>query len=140
MGISVDSRGTGWVTAFGSSFVGRYSPSTNSTWIWFETNTPNSGPGGVLTFDDEYGHLQLWITEFNAGSMARFQFSEPFVVSNQETVGPNTPPGNTWGIIRASDGDIWVADTGRNLLYELKAPFVRRIYAASILNSPPPAN
>jgi streptogramin lyase len=138
MNIAVDPNGVAWVTAFGSGRVGRFSPTTVSIWIWFETPTPDGGPGGILIFEDENGFMQLWLTEYNAGTMVRMQFSDTFVISNQEKLGPNAPSGNTWGIIRASDGDIWVADTGRNLLYELKAPYIQRVYAASIKNAQPP--
>ena len=133
-GISIDPNGNTWVTAYGTNKVGRFSPTTVSIWIWFNTPSPNSGPAGVLTFKDEAGVLQLWFTESNLGSIARLQVANGFDITNREKLGPDTPAGSTWGIIRTADDHIWVADTGRNLLYELTDPYIHRVYMAVVPN------
>jgi hypothetical protein len=79
----------------------------------------------------------VWATENKAGTIARMQVVNSFEVVNLERLGPNQPPGNTWGIIRASDGNIWVADAGRNLLYEIVNPYINRVYVPSILKQSP---
>ena len=134
MGISIDPNGRVWVTANGSSRVGRFTPTTVTIWIWYDTPTPDSGPAGLLTYEDENGVLQVWLTENRIGSIGRLQIVNGFQVANREKVGPHTPAGSTWGIIRSSDGHIWVADSGRNLLYELEEPYIHRVYMATVEN------
>lgn len=133
-GISIDPDGRVWVTANGSSRVGRFTPTTVTIWIWYDTPTADSGPAGLLTFEDDAGILQVWLTESRIGSIGRLQIANGFEVTNREKIGPNTPAGSTWGIIRTSDGHIWVADSGRNLLYELVGPFIHRVYMATVEN------
>jgi streptogramin lyase len=133
--IAIDQTGAAWVTAYGGGKVGRYTPTTVSVWIWYDTPSPDSGPAGLLIYKDEFGVSQLWLTENKVGSIGRLQLIKTFQLTNIDRLGPNSPPGNTWGIIRAPDGHIWVADTGRNLLYELTEPFVHRLYFASVQNS-----
>lgn len=132
--ISIDPNGSVWVTAYGGNRVGRFTPTTVSIWVWFDTPSPDSGPAGLLTFKDEAGALQLWLTESNIGSIGRLQIANGFEITNREKVGPNTPAGSTWGIIRTADQHIWVADTGRNLLYELTNPYIHRVYMAVVPN------
>jgi streptogramin lyase len=131
-GLFIES-GRVWVTANGSNRIGRFTPTTVSVWIWFDTPTPDGGPVGILVFDDAKGIQQVWVTENRAGTIGRLQLNN-FDLLGREKVGPANPPGNTWGIIRASDGHIWVADAGRNLLYELIDPYIRRLYIASVTN------
>jgi streptogramin lyase len=132
-GISIDSDNRVWVTANGSSKVGRFTPTTVSVWIWYDTPTPDGGPIGVLTFDNAMGIRQVWVTENRAGSIARLQISG-FDLVDREKVGPTTPPGNPWGIILAPDRHIWIADTSRNVLYELAEPYIHKLYFAKIAN------
>jgi hypothetical protein len=86
----------------------------------------------VTVFTDELGVTQIWLTENKVGSIGRIQLYNTFSVANRERVGPAAPPGNTWGIVHAADGHIWVADSTRNLLYELQPPYIRRLYASII--------
>lgn len=132
MGLSIDPSGGVWMTAAGSSSVGRFSISTNSIIVWFDAPTPDSGPTGIMTYTDELGVLQLWLTESKSGGLGRLQIVRNFDVVNREKLAPNSPPGSTTGIIRSSDGHIWVADTGRNLLYELTEPFIHRVYLTTV--------
>jgi streptogramin lyase len=132
LGLTFDPSGRLWVTTYGSHRIGRYTPTTVSTWVWYDTPTPQSNPAGILAFVDEAGLLQVWVTESGTGTIGRLSVINNFEVINSEKLGPNSPPGNTWGIIRASNGHIWVADTGRNLLYEITEPYIFRTYIASI--------
>ncbi len=131
-GISIDPNGNTWVTAYGTNKVGRFTPTTVSIWIWFDTPSLESGPAGLLTFKDEDGVLQLWVTESKIGSIGRLQIANGFDLANREKIGPSTPAGSTWGIIRTADEHIWVADLGRNVLYELTAPYIHRSYMARL--------
>lgn len=133
MGITLDAKGQLWITAAGTSRIGRYTPTTVSIWIWYDTPTPDSGPIGILAFDNMAGSLEVWVTENKTGTIGRLQLMNGFEVVNTEKAGPNTPAGNTWGIIRSSDKHIWVADTGRNLLYELDEPYFHRTYITSVV-------
>jgi len=135
--IAIDENGAAWITAYGTSKIGRYTPTTVSVWIWYDTPTPDSGPAGILIYRDEAGVSQLWLTESKVGSIGRLQLVKTFDLTNEEKLGPNTPASSTWGIIRAPDGHIWVADTGRNLLYELAEPFIHRLYFASVQSNLP---
>lgn len=137
MGLTFDSEGSLWVTTYGDSRIGRYTPTTVSLWVWYDTVTPDSGPVGVLAFKNSQNVLDVWVTENKTGTIARMQIVNTFEVVTRERLGPNAPSGNTWGIIRSSDGNIWVADTGRNLLYEIKPPYVHRTYIASVVKEPP---
>jgi streptogramin lyase len=138
MNISIDPDHRVWVTAYGTSRVGRFTPTTVSIWIWFDTPTPNSGPAGLLTYKDENGILQVWLAESKTGTIGRLEIANGFEVTNRERLGPNTPAGSTWGIIRSADEHIWVADSGRNLIYELTKPYIHRIYAAVVRNGQAP--
>jgi streptogramin lyase len=88
---------------------------------------------GVLVFNDTAGIQQVWVTENRTGTIGRLQLSG-FDLLARDKVGPADPAGNTWGIIRTSDGHIWVADASRNLLYELMEPYIQRLYIAAIPN------
>jgi streptogramin lyase len=137
--IDLDAEGRPWVTAYGSSRVGRYTPTTVSTWIWFNTPSYNpetpyieTGPAGVLVFDNAQGIRQVWVTESELGSAGRIEIVNSFQVANRERLALATPPGAPWGIILAPDEHIWIADTSRNVLYEVTEPYIYRLYAASI--------
>jgi hypothetical protein len=129
LSIHVDS-GTPWVTANGSSRIGRYTVTTVSTWVWYDTPTPNSGPAGLLIFNDSDGVQQIWTTENLTGGAGRIQIINNFQVANQERLSLGSPPGNPWGIIRTEDEHIWIADTSRNVLYEVEPPYIFRNYVA----------
>jgi streptogramin lyase len=130
-------NGTPWVTANGSGRVGRFTVTTVSTWIWYDLPTPNSGPAGLLIFDDADGVQQIWITENTTGGAARIQIVNNFQVANREQLNLGSPPGNPWGIIRAADDHLWIADTSRNVLYEVPPPYISRNYIAWIPNVQP---
>jgi streptogramin lyase len=134
MGLSIDPGGGVWITASGSSSVGRFTISTNSIVVWLDAPTPDSGPIGIMTYADELGILQLWLTESKSGGLGRLQIRGNFHIVNSEKLGPNRPAGSTTGIIRTSDGHIWVADTGLNILYELTEPFIHRVYLTTVAN------
>jgi hypothetical protein len=74
----------------------------------------------------------VWVTENRTGTLGRLELVNGFEVINSEKLGPNTPAGNPWGIIRAPDEHIWVADSGRNLLYEITAPYIHRAYLGTV--------
>jgi streptogramin lyase len=135
--ISIDPKGRIWITANGNGQIGRFIPTTVTFWVWYDAPSASvdGGPAGIFTYIDENDIVQLWATESNIGSIGRLQIRNGVEVSNREKVGPNSPAGSTWGIIRTSDGHIWVADSGRNLLYELTAPYIRRTYMATIENN-----
>ncbi len=130
--IQLDAEGRPWVTAYGSDRVGRYTPTTVSTWIWFNTPSTESGPTGLLVFDEPAGVRQVWVSESKRGRAGRIQIYNSFEVSNRETLGLASPAGTPWGIIRSQDKHIWIADTSRNVLYEVAEPYIQRVYAASI--------
>lgn len=133
MYVSVDPDGRVWVTAAGADKIGRFTPSTALIWAWVDTPTANGGPTGLLTFK-ENNVLQIWITESRTGTISRLQINRNNDIANSETLGPGSPESSTWGIIRASDGNIWIADIGRNVLYELEPPYINRIYLSYIQN------
>ena len=130
--IVLDAEGRPWVTAYGSARVGRYTPTTNSIWIWFNTPSPESGPTGLLIFDDPSGVRQVWISESKTGSAGRIEIFNSFEVVNRDKLGLASPAGTPWGIIRAQDEHIWIADTSRNVLYEVAPPYIQQLYMASI--------
>ncbi len=130
--LALDSGGRPWITANGSNRVGRFTPTTVSVWSWYDTTTTDGGPAGLLVFDDEAGVRNVWVAENRTGTIARLQIANGFTLTNRERLVPADPAGNTWGIIRTSDEHIWVADAGRNVLYELTAPYIQRVYAASV--------
>ena len=134
-GMTFDDKGVLWVTAYGTSRILRFTPTTLSTWIPFDTPTPNSGPAGIIAFTDAQDVLQIWVAQHAAGSIGRVQIVNNFDVASQETVGSTTPPGNPWGVIRASNEHIWVADTTRNVLYEIKPPYIQYLYLARIMQA-----
>jgi streptogramin lyase len=131
LGISIDPDNNIWVTAYESGTIGRFTPTTLSIWNWYETPSPDSGPVGLLTYKVG-GVLQVWITESKLGTIGRLQVVNNFHVANREKLGPGGPEAQTWGMIRSSDGHIWVADLGRNLIYELTEPFIHRLYVAIV--------
>ena len=138
--IDLDPEGRPWVDAYGSSRVGRYTPTTVSTWIWFNTPSYNpetdpdsqTGPASVLVFDDAKGIRQTWVTESLVGSAGRIEIVNGFQVANREKLALATPPGTPWGIILAPDDHIWISDLSRDVLYEVTEPYIYRVYAASI--------
>jgi streptogramin lyase len=134
MQISIDSTDSLWVTASGTSRIGRLSPSTLSIWEWIDPANADGGPVGIVTFKDDEGILQMWITESRTGTIGHLEVINQFTVIDRDTLGPNSPAGSTWGIIRSSDGHLWVADTRLNLLYELREPYINRIYMVLVDN------
>ena len=125
--------GSLWVTSAGSSRIGRYTPnSTVSIWQWYQPPTPESSPVGIVVFDDDQNVLQVWVTENGTGTLGRMQIVNNFEVVARERLGPATPTGTPWGIIHSSNGSLWVADTSRNLIYEVKAPYIRRTYLSVV--------
>jgi streptogramin lyase len=121
-----------WITAFNTSNIGVFFFSTLTTWLWYDTPTPDSGPAGLLLINNPGGLREVWFTENKTGSIGRLQLYNGYIQINSEKIGPHDPPGNTWGIIQSANGNIWVADRGRNLLYELVSPYIHRVYIASV--------
>lgn len=129
-GLELDPTGRLWVTALGSGRVGRYTPTTNSIWVWYNTSSESSRPVAMTTFDMG-GLRQLWVSESALGSAARLQLDGGTLVTRIKV-----PLGNAtsrpWDITRAPGGSLWIADSGRNLLVEMGAPYVYLNYLLTL--------
>lgn len=124
-GMALDAAGRIWVTALGSGLVGRYTPTTNSLWVWYDTPPAHLGavqPADLIVFD-ENGQRQIWFSQSGDGSVGRLQLIEGTLLTRLR-VPIGTAPSRPWGIQRAQNGSIWVADPGLNLLVELRPPYV----------------
>lgn len=138
-GLTLDVNGRPWVTTIDSSRVGRYNPTTVSSWIWYNTPTRNSRPAKVIVFDST-DRREVWVTESAVGSVGRIQLLNGFEVVKREAVQLATPAGEPWGIILTPDQHIWVADSGRNMLFELSPPYIYNLYLSFMaLTSETPA-
>lgn len=128
-GIVLDSDGRPWVTTIGSSRVGRYNPTTVSSWIWYNTPTPNSRPAKLIVFNSA-DRREIWVTESAAGSVGRIQLVNGFEVAKREAAQLATPAGEPWGIVLTPNQHIWVADTERSMIYELSPPYIYNLYVS----------
>ncbi len=121
-GLALDPSGGVWVTVFGGGRVGRYTPTTVSVWVWYGTPSPASKPASLILFDvgDE---RQLWLTESATGKAGRLRL-DGGTLRGRIGVPLGPAPSRPWGIARAGDGTLWIADMGRDRLIELKAPYI----------------
>ena len=126
-GIALDSDGRPWVTAIDASRVGRYSPTTVSSWIWYNTPTSDSRPAKLIVFDST-DRREVWVTESATGTAGRIQLLNGFEVVKREPAHLANPAGEPWGITLTPNQHIWIADAGRNMLYELTPPYIYNLY------------
>jgi virginiamycin B lyase len=136
IGVTIDNQGRPWITASDAngSYVGRYAPGTLGQWGWFNTPTANSGPAGIVTFVDG-ATREVWFAESQSATAGRIQTFSGFSVRKRESIPlARTAPTTSrpWGITVDSNRHIWVADLGRNLVYELTPPYIYRIYLATV--------
>lgn len=125
-GLTIDQFGSIWVTAAGTGRVGRYTPTTTTLWVWYDTPTANSEPAALLIFE-EGGLRQLWVTESATGSAGRIQLDGGSLRTSVR-LPLGEAPSRPWGIQRAADGTIWIADLGRDVLIELRPPYFLLLY------------
>jgi hypothetical protein len=100
-----DSQGTFWFTDPTHGLIGQLIPN-NATWNLY--HTPNSTPYD-LVFD---GNEKLWFTDFQQGAIGLF---DP---DSKEFLGAAKTPTTSlvYGITRAPDGTIWVAENNTNFI------------------------
>ncbi len=122
-GLTVDSRGTPWLTAKGSDVVGRYTPETLASFRWIGTPTSNSEPAN-LVFDDLGPNWSLFFTESGAGKVARFLIrpSDTALMGVSE-VSINAANSAPWGIDVDDDHAAWIADPGADLIAVWRSPY-----------------
>lgn len=121
IGLSLDNLGRLWITAAGSSSIGRYAPGTLTIWAWYNAPTPGSNPAGITTFDTPNGR-EVWFAQNGVGSLGRLQISGFSVTRSEAIPLAKDEISRPWGVGVDSDSKIWVADTARNVLIETKVP------------------
>jgi streptogramin lyase len=122
-GLTLDSNGRLWVTALGSSRIGRYTATTVGNWFWYNTPAADTGPAGLITV--ETGNVrEVWFAQSRTGTLGRLRIVNGFTLINRAERRLSEPAGAPWGVTRASDGHLWVADTSANLLIEVLPPFI----------------
>lgn len=128
--LAIDPSGP-WVTAAKGSKVGKFAPSTLAQWFWYNTPTPDSGPTGILTFTA--GSVrEVWFTQSQARSVGRLQIVNGFDVQSQDEILLAAAPSQPTQMTLDADNNIWIADTTRNVIYELRPPYVYRKYFALV--------
>lgn len=120
-GLSLDNLGRLWITAAGSSSIGRYAPGTLTIWAWYNTPTPGSSPAGIATFDTPNGR-EVWFAQSSAGSLGRLQITGFSVARSEAIPLAKDEVSRPWGVGVDSDKRIWVADAARNVLVETRVP------------------
>ena len=124
--VVIDNTGLPWVTSFGAGLVGRFAPGTLELWAWYGTSARESGPKGIA-FSTDGSILNLWFSEYNAGRVGRLT-----VRSDGQFLGlaeyPLSPDSNPWGIAIDANDHIWVAESGRNTITQLRPPYVYYAY------------
>ena len=122
-GLTLDSNGRLWVTAYNSSRIGRYSPTTVGNWFWYNTPSDDAGPAGIVTFETG-ATREVWFAQSRTGTLGRLRIVSGFTLVDRTTRGLTSAARAPWGLTRASDGHFWVADGGANLLIEILPPYI----------------
>ena len=122
-GLTLDSNGRLWVTAYNSSRIGRYSPTTVGNWFWYNTPSDDAGPAGIVTFETG-ATREVWFAQSRTGKLGRLRIVSGFTLVDRTTRGLTSAARAPWGLTRASDGHFWVADGGANLLIEILPPYI----------------
>lgn len=128
IGLAMDSKGSPWITAMGSNVIGRYTPETLSFFRWIPVPTQDSAPAN-LVFDDLGSTWSLFFTEAASGKVGRFRIraSDTKLIGISEH-GINATGSAPWGIDVDSDGNVWVADPGANLVAVWRPPYEKLTY------------
>ncbi len=129
-----DVTGLPWVTASGTNLLGRYFFGTISVWAWYTIPTPSSEAAGV-TFVNHGSIWEVWYAENATGKVGRMtiQSNGKFIRMEEITLASNGQP---WGVGKSSDDHIWIADTGRAVIYELIPPYLYYQYFPFISRQP----
>ncbi len=124
-GITVDPQGAIWFSEASTNRLGRLDPASGQ--VRYFTSASLNSPLMELA-SDAHGHI--WATVFARGLLFQFDpatstftaYSSPGVTSDS---------GSLYGLLVASNGDIWVAATAQNLVARL-AVREQRFYAYPI--------
>ena len=106
-----DSRGRIWVSEWNAGQLALYDPSTGS---WREWKLPGSTPRAYAVYVDDQD--VVWLSDFGANALVRFDPErETF-----ETLPFSSPNGDVRQIL-GRPGEVWGAESGRNMLVLVRA-------------------
>ncbi len=126
MGLAQDSSGRLWTTQFEQNALAAYAPGTLSLWTPYPITTPNSGPVGLL-FRSNGATWDFWFAENQSGLAGRLTIrpNGQFVKLQEYPLGQGSAP---WDIVMDSNDHVWITDQGRNVIIELRPPYLNSIY------------
>ncbi|MCC9076240.1 hypothetical protein FKZ61_008970 [Litorilinea aerophila] len=126
MDLVLDSSGRLWTTQFEQNALAAYAPGTLSLWTPYPVTTPNSGPVGIL-FRNNGATWDFWFTENQSGLAGRLTIrpNGQFVKLQEFPLGQGSAP---WDIVMDSNNHVWITDQGRNVIIELRPPYLNAIY------------
>ncbi|HXF61078.1 MAG TPA: hypothetical protein VNK95_05645, partial [Caldilineaceae bacterium] len=78
------------------------------------------------------GIREVWFAQSNPASAGRFQVANSFSLARRESAPLAADGSRPWGIAVDSNRHLWVADTERNVIYQLAPPYIYRLYFATV--------
>lgn len=112
-GITVDPQGTVWFSAASTNRLGRLDPASGH--ISYFTPPGLTSPLMELASD---ARGRIWATTFVAGLLLQFDPATSYFTT-YSAPGANGASGSLYGLLVASNGDVWVAVTAENILARL---------------------
>ena len=131
LSVAVANDGYPWVTAPGTNWIGRYTPTTLSDWRWYPVSAADAGLSGIAV-GVVNGRNRTWFAETQSGKMGQLVTSSSgshIRLWEQPLPSINSQP---IGIAADSEGHVWIAESGANKIAEWRPPYYHSIFAPLI--------
>jgi virginiamycin B lyase len=112
-----------WTSAPTQNLLGRYSPSTQTFFLWYPTPESTSGPLGI-DYRGVGPNSEVWYVQPSANRIGRILIDNQDNMIGSIAAGLPTANGQPQGITADSNGHAWITAPGSNTIAEWRPPYV----------------
>jgi virginiamycin B lyase len=116
-----------WTSAPTQNLLGRYSPSTQTFFLWYPTPESTSGPIGI-DYRGVGSNSEVWYVQPSANRIGRILVDNQDNMISSIIAGLPTANGQPIDIAADSNGHAWITAPGSNLIAEWRPPYVTYTY------------